>query len=234
VRVDLARAETLARSGADDPFHYGFGFFHHNDAQTQRRYERYLDGIAAALDALARERACFPIVIGMDRIDRQACADLRARLERPAPSFLSGEVPPGEIVALLRACGTLVTSRFHAAVTALPAGVAVVALSMDERLANLLEDSAQSERLIASDDPELGTRLLHALRAIPARRDAIRALARRTTARELLRIGEMGIRLCDELCARLPGFAPPDRPRTARAYLPALAPELDAILTEVA
>lgn len=225
--LDLKRV-----AAAEDPRHYGGGFFHRDDEEARAAFTRYLDGIATAVTALRRETGIFPIIVGMERIDREACAALAERLGSGVPVFLSGSRTPGELVALLRRCGRLVSSRFHAVVTAMPAGVPAVALSMDERLGRLLGEGADAGgRLIATDDPLLAERLLAALRAIPAEREAHAAQARAVTAAAVRTMGAMGIRLLDHLRGHLPDLPVPDRPRRWDTHLPPLPRLIRAILS---
>ncbi len=231
-RLDLARGAELERTGNTDPLHYGASFFMSDSVAIRDAYARYVDALVGAIETARCARPISPVVIGMMPIDRRACEDVAARLH--APVFMSGELRPDEIVALLRRCDTLVSSRYHAVVTALPAGIAAVAVSMDERLPNLMTGDEYAGRVIEASDPHLRARLTAALAAIPERRAAIAAAARRTTFEGLRAMGTMGMQLCDELQRTLPEFVPPERPRCWEAHLPPLSDELEAILAESA
>ena len=76
----------------------------------------------------------------MERLDEGPCADLAARLGRPCAMFLSGSTPANVMAGILHRLDALVTSRYHAAVLGMQAGVPFVAVSMDERLDGIAKE----------------------------------------------------------------------------------------------
>ena len=96
---------------------------------------------------------CFPVLIGMERLDEPAVYALADRLDRPGAVFLSGEYSAGFITGILRRLSALVTSRYHAAVLSMETGCPIVAVSMDERLDGIMRElSLDGEYLFFTTD----------------------------------------------------------------------------------
>ncbi len=232
VRFDFAKLQALQQTGAFAEWHYGAGLFHNDSADGLAAYNRYLDALAAAVSDYCRERGALPVIVGMDRVDRPACTALAGRLAGGAPVLASGDRTAGELVAVLRRSSLLVSSRFHGIVTAMPAGVPAVGVSLDERIGTLLGDAADRDRVIPADAPDLADRLTTAMRAADAEREAIAARNRQITAREVKAMGAMGETLLAELRRVLPALPVPDRPAGWAHHLPPLPPLIAAILSD--
>lgn len=230
VRPDPQRAQELAEHGLHAADHYGGGLFHRRDATTDAQVATYLEALAEAVEA-ARARGAFVALLGMERLDRDICERLAARIGG-APLLLSAEEPAELLASVLREATLLISSRFHAVVLALPAGVPALGVSLDERIANLLRDQGHPELLHGVSDPDLGPRLVEGLERVLADRPRYAAAARRFAADQLRRLGWMGLGLTDELRRVYPELPLPERPRTWAAHLPPLAPELERLLEE--
>ncbi len=75
-----------------------------------------------------------------------------------------------EMVSILRACDRMLSSRYHAIVTSMPAGVPSAGVTMDERIRNLMRERGHEHLLMRVDDPGLdGSRSSRALRALDRR-----------------------------------------------------------------
>jgi polysaccharide pyruvyl transferase WcaK-like protein len=227
-RLDPQKAREMEATGAHSEAHYGSGVFHTDTAESRALYARYLDGIAGAVTAFAQGARFFPVIVGMERLDQRACRDLAGRLGGKVPIFAAQDHHPRELVALLRLCRVLISSRFHALVTAMPGGVA--GISMDERIRNLFDESGQGERAFRADDPELGPKVLELLERQAEWHDEAAAAAERTTAREIRRMGQMGIAFADELRRHHPDLPLPERPRSWDSHLPSLPPLIEDLL----
>lgn len=230
-RIDPAKAQAMAQTGAHADYHVGSGVFHNDAPESQAAYARYLDAIAAAVNTCARDRRYFPVIFGMERLDERACNDLARRLDATPPLFTAQAHHPREMVALLRLSHVLISSRFHAIVTAMPGGIASIGLTMDERIRNLFDESGQGDRALHADEADLAHKLLHLLQSTADWRDEAIEAARRTTAREVRRMGEMGIVFADALRRHHPDLPLPAHARTWDAHLPPLPPLIDDTLT---
>ncbi|MGE0708734.1 MAG: polysaccharide pyruvyl transferase family protein [Planctomycetota bacterium] len=233
VRPEPARLLTDALRGRRHEDHYRSLYYHSYDARDRERQERYLDGLAAGALAFAREQGAAIAVVGMERLDRAACEGLRARLG-PGPCLVSDEHDMFALVSALRCARWLVSSRYHAMVCSMPAGVASLGVSMDERILNLCDQRGQPELCLEVQDAELGDRVHEGLRTLERERERVVAGIRRCVVAELRAMGEMGIVFEERLLRRYPALAAEPRwrggPRSWERYLPPLAPALEALL----
>jgi polysaccharide pyruvyl transferase WcaK-like protein len=220
IRPDPRLAQRMRQTGAGKDLFYGLGFmFHTRTAESERKYQRYLDQLALAVRHLAREGEMFPILIGMDRADETACGDLSARLGGGIVTFLGYRHAAADVIAILRRSRLLLSARFHALVGAMPAAVASLGIAMDERVRNLLRDD-DGARVVSADDPELGSRLIEAAHRLDPGR--VRACARATVGSAVEGMGQMGMAFVDEVSRVLPDFPLRDRGRGWQAHLPPL------------
>jgi len=229
VQPEPARALREVLLGRRGETHYRSLYYHRYDERDRERQERYLDAFAEGVGTFARERGACPVVVGMERLDRTACEGLRARLG-PGPLLVSDTVDMDRLVAVLRRASWVVSSRYHAMVCSMPAGVPSLGVTMDERIRNLCAQRGQPELSVEVDDPELGERITEGLRAGEARREEVSAGILACVAREVRAQGRMGIVFEDRLVQRYPDFERRDVPRTWEHYLPSLAPATRALL----
>ncbi|MCD8300109.1 MAG: polysaccharide pyruvyl transferase family protein [Clostridiales bacterium] len=135
-------------------------YFFSSSGQREQQFEAYLDAIARSVNEFTAKRPCHLVILGMERLDRDACSRLEAKLNRPAAVFLSSEHDGYEMAALLRQLSLLVTSRYHAAVLSAEAGVPCAAISMDERLDNIMQEMGMDTcQLMHADDGNLSGEL---------------------------------------------------------------------------
>ncbi len=233
-RIDPVKAREMEETGAHAELHYGAGVFHHDSPESRAKYRAYIDAIAGAVAADARGRDVFPVIFGMERLDERACGHvaeaLEAKLGRKVPLFAVQERHPRDMVALLRLCRVLISSRFHALVTSMPGAVAGIGLSMDERIRNLFDESGQGQRAFQADEADLEAKILALLDSEAEWHEAASVASERTAAREIRRMGEMGLAFADELRRHHPDLPLPVRPRRWDSHLPALPPLIEDLL----
>ncbi len=228
VRPDLGKAAQHALFGAHDHDHYASVYFHRGGRDVAEAQEAYLRGLAAGVRAFADQHDVFIALVAMEQLDRRACEQLAPELEG-APVFASDTLDMFDLVSVLRQASYLVSSRYHALVTAMPAGVPGVGVTMDERIANLLDDVGAPGLCVRVDDEDLGVRVRDGLLWIAAHREAHRRTLLRTVANNLVRMGRMGQLLSDHVRDRLPGFPLPEgrgRAFDPWDHLPPLPPDL--------
>jgi polysaccharide pyruvyl transferase WcaK-like protein len=226
VRADPQKAVALQKSGRFGDLHYGAVFFHASSPEIDRKYALYLEQLAAAAKALGRD--AFLVLVGMERVDERACADLSELLGRQVPTLMGYRYPVREVAAVLRRADLLISSRFHALIGAMPAGVPSIGIAMDERIRNLLADSGETERLFHADDPELGAKLVAAAARLDP--DHVRQVSRATVAAALEGMGRMGLAFAEELGRVYPDMALPSRPRDWQSHLAPLPPSIESFL----
>ena len=168
-----------------------------SDSPTRRaNQERYLAQMAAGVKGFLEKHAYFPVLIGMERLDEKPCRDLREKLGVPCAMFLSGDREAAVMTGVLRRLSALVTSRYHAAVLSMEAACPVVAVSMDERLDNIMQElSFDRTELLHVWDEDLGARLTRALEDACAHADEIHRHIRHQTEIYREKLDRMGVYL---------------------------------------
>lgn len=163
VKADLKKGAERLALGLHKGAHYKSVYFHHAGADVDARQDAYLQALADATTRACRARDAFVILVGMEQLDRRACEALNAKLGGAAPLFVSDEHDMYALVSVIRQASALVSSRYHAIVTTMPALVPSVGVTMDERIRNLMADRAQPELALEVDDPLLADHLHDAL-----------------------------------------------------------------------
>ena len=222
VKPDVVKALAHRFGGQYKTEHYKSIYFHESSEESAQKYDAYISGLAEAMTAFMRERSIFPILVGMEQLDRRACDHLADRLPHRPPMFVSDEFQMYDLVSILRCCSMMVASRFHAIVTSMPGQVASAGVTMDERIRNLLTDRGHPDLIFEVDEENLGEKLLHPLRRLDREHDAIAADIGRAVPRQLQLMGQMGLDFVDEVARVYPEFPRRDVPRTWLHHLPPL------------
>jgi polysaccharide pyruvyl transferase WcaK-like protein len=236
VRPEPGRALVQRMTGSESDTHYRSLYYHSYDEADRGKFLRYLEALAGAIARFAKERDVFVGVVGMERLDAEACARLSELLADQLPSqgappcFVSDAHDMYELVSLLRQSRYLVTSRYHAMVCSMPAGVPSLGVSMDERIQNLMADRDQSDLCFSTGDPALEERVFEGLRVLDRNGDESTQRIRASLPVHLEAMGRMGISFEDRLLERYPEFPKRDAPRRWSAYLPPLPRALSETL----
>jgi polysaccharide pyruvyl transferase WcaK-like protein len=225
VKASLAKLAAHAALGAYKSSHYRSVYFHAAGAAADAAFERYISAIARAVEAFRQRYGAFVILVAMERLDARACAALAPRIGG-APIFASDRYDMYELVSVLRACDWMVSSRYHAIVTSMPALVPSAGITMDERIRNLMQERGHQHLLMSVDDPDLESRLLAALEALRSDAEAIRGALARTVVDNLKRMARMGVYLERNVHELYPEFPISSGVRSWEEYLPPLAPSL--------
>lgn len=225
--VDFERAAELSRDGRHRDQHYDGVLFHAAPAGAEEAFAHYLQEMDAVVQGL-RQRGYFPVLVGMEKLDARAVDRLNARLQAPLPTFVSGRQDAETIVSVLHQAHQVVTSRFHACVLSLNAGVRTVGIALDERIRNLYHENGMADWFVRCDDACLSARILAAVDDQQA--SAVQGCLDRLLAGQLRLMGEMGWQLHDLVCQAMPGFPPSSLPRDWRYALPPLEADMAARL----
>ena len=102
-------------------------------------YEKYLSAMADGRAGYRKSRTVFPVLVAMEMLDRDACERVAQKIGG-APIFASDKFNMYELVSILRACDRMLSSRYHAIVTSMPAGIPSAGVTMDERIRNLMRE----------------------------------------------------------------------------------------------
>lgn len=174
-------------------YHSKKWYFYSWSAERKRLYQNYLQAIADAVNDERIQTNFFPVIIGMEALDRQACDDFNQLLAIKAPLFVSSQYDGYQITGLLRSLSFLITSRYHAGVLSMETFVPAIAVSMDERLENIFSElSLKEEYLLKVDDEELNEKLPEALAKLIANRDGIALTIKQKLPDYYRKMNEMG------------------------------------------
>jgi polysaccharide pyruvyl transferase WcaK-like protein len=135
-----------------------------------------------------------------------------------------------EMVSILRQCDRMLSSRFHAIVTSMPAGVPSAGVTMDERIGNLMRERGHGHLLMKVDEPDLADKIVAALHALDAEADEIREACGRIVARNLQMMARMGVYFEEQVSRQYPEFPLRRGVLSWEDYLPPLSGELRRLL----
>ncbi|MGH9650444.1 MAG: polysaccharide pyruvyl transferase family protein, partial [Terriglobales bacterium] len=150
VKASVARYMARTVTGAFKDSHYRTVYFHNSGPEVDAAYRRYLGAIAGAVERFRKEHGVFVLLVAMERLDARACRAL-ADLLPGTPVVTSDEYDMYELVSILRACDLMVSSRYHAIVTSMPALVPSAGITMDERIRNLMREREHEHLLMEVD-----------------------------------------------------------------------------------
>lgn len=230
VRADPERYRAFLQDGSHAENHYGFFYFHAESEEISRKFEAYIQSICQAVESWGRQKNAHVVLIGMDRIDQAAVKALSAQLTCPHSVFTSPEFSPGQIVSLLRLSDVLISSRFHAIVCSMPAGVPCIGLAYDERVPNVIADSGYPELAISVKQGVTQEAISGALEAAWNCRREVTENLQVVTAQQLIDLGRMGRSLCALIQKRYPHLPCNVDSADPVDYLPPLSPELQRLL----
>jgi polysaccharide pyruvyl transferase WcaK-like protein len=212
-------------------YHYEkYYFFSHSD-EREELFNNYLSSIARAVDEFAERHNTHVIIFGMEALDYDACTTLQKILRTPAYFFSSIHYDGYQLTALLRKLSMLVTSRYHARVLSMPRGVPSIAVSMDERLYNLMIESGHLEDYYFEvDDRDLEEKLIAAMEKIWENRESVSQEILRAIPMYLKKMAGMGATFRNFVKENFPLFPLPPEPENWTGYLPPLYPELSKVI----
>lgn len=216
--------------------HYKSIYFHAAGDEIEAKQERYLDALFASLAHARHTHGAFVVMVGMEALDRKAAEALAKRFpegDRP-PLFISDEYEHKTLVSILRQASALVSSRYHAIVTSMPAGIPAVGVTMDERIENLMTDAGLPELSLKVGADNLTPALIAAVDRLLTHPLPVRDALQRDVARQLHLMGTMGQTFIEAVRERHPAL--PIREGLGKdgdpmAHLPPLNAELQALVS---
>jgi polysaccharide pyruvyl transferase WcaK-like protein len=215
--------------GAYKKSYYRTIYFHRSGREVDAAYEKYLTAMAHGVAAYRQTRDVFPVMIGMEKLDRDACERVASKIGG-APVLASDQFNMYELVSILRTCDRVLSSRFHAIVTSMPAGVPSAGVTMDERIRNLMHQRGHQHLLMNVDEPDLADKIVTALRALDSEADEIRESMAAVVASNLRLMARMGVYFEEHVARRYPEFPIRSGLLNWEDYLPPLSPLLCKLL----
>lgn len=232
--VKASVSKSFARMfGAYRDSHYARIFFFQSGPEIQRRFSNYILSLARAVDRFRKKTPVFPVLVASEQLDNPAISALAEKLGG-VPAFSSTDFNMYQLVSILRCADLMVSSRYHAIVTTMPAGVPSIGVSMDERIANLMHDRGHEDLLIQVDDPHLTDNLLAAMGSLWENRDSVAEQTRRSVVKQLRLMSDMGRQVERYVCHRFPELEPSFDRSSWLDFLPTLDGQLDALVAEYA
>jgi polysaccharide pyruvyl transferase WcaK-like protein len=231
VSASLAKWAAHSVAGAYAKSYYRTIYFHRSGSEVDSSYETYLSAMAAGVERYRKSRRVFPVMIGMEMLDGDACERVAEKLGG-VPVFSSEKYDMYQLVSILRAADRILSSRYHAIVTSMPAGIPSAGVTMDERIRNLMRERGHEHLLMRVDEPDLADKIAAALGTLDAEADEIRDAMPRTVARNLQLMARMGVYV-EELVARhFPEFPVRQGVLSWEDYLPPLSAGLCRLVEE--
>ena len=200
-------------------------YFHHDSRKARAAFQRYITAWCRSIQTFRQQHRVFPILIGMEALDRPAC-ELISQGLGSVPVFVSDKFNMYELVSILRQCHLLLSSRYHGVVTSMPAGVASAGVTMDERLRNLMRERGHSELLVEADDPDLEPKLEILLSLLLTQSEEISSSLGGTVVRNLKTMARMGVYLQQQVVECYPEFPIRSSHLSWEDYLPTLSQNL--------
>jgi polysaccharide pyruvyl transferase WcaK-like protein len=229
VSPSIVKWLAYSAAGAYKTSHYRTMYFHRSGRDVDAAYQKYLSAMASGVQRFRETRKVFPVLVAMEMLDRDACERIAEKLGG-APIFSSDRLNMYQIVSILRASHRMLSSRYHAMVTSMPAGVPSAGVTMDERIRNLMRERRHEHLFTSVDDPDLTDRIVSALSALEKQEDEIRDAMAKTVARNLQTMARMGIYLEEQVARRYPEFPVRSGVLGWEEYLPPLSPLLKDLL----
>jgi polysaccharide pyruvyl transferase WcaK-like protein len=225
VEASLVKYMARATTGAYKDSQYRTVYFFQSGAEVDRKYAQYISAFTQATQAFLQRHRVFPILVGMERLDADACRKIAEQIPG-TPVFTSDDYDMFQLVSILRACSYMVSSRYHGIVTCMPSLVASAGISMDERITNLMRERGHQHLLVNVDDPDLEPKLLQAMEALVREADSVRDGIGRTVVRNLREMARMGTFLENAVHRQYPDFPIRSGVLSWEDYLPPLSENL--------
>jgi polysaccharide pyruvyl transferase WcaK-like protein len=229
VKASLAKWMAHSIAGAYKDSYYRTIYFHRSGREVDAAYEKYLAAMAGGVARYKESRAVFSVLVAMEMLDRDACQRMGEKLGG-APVFASDRYNMYEIVSILRSCDRMLSSRYHAIVTSMPAGVPSAGVTMDERISNLMRERGHGHLLSRVDDPDLEDKIVASPQILDSQTEEIRDAIGETVARNLQLMARMGMYFEEQVARRYLGFPIRSGVLGWQDYLPPLSPNLHKLV----
>jgi polysaccharide pyruvyl transferase WcaK-like protein len=156
--VDFSLFPAVVRPWGPRELCYKWPYYFSSSPERTRSSEILTRGYASLSDHVVESTGKAVALVCMEQLD-EALAErvlLRMRHSGSARVFSARQYDTSQMTCLLRGLDLLVTSRYHAAVLSLAAGVPQVAVHHDTRLATIYEDLGLKEKWFRDPGPVEG------------------------------------------------------------------------------
>ncbi len=229
VRPDIRRF--LSGDAKKRPeYHYDKWYFMADSESRRRKFQTYISSIAQAVNRFSKDKQCKVAIFGMEALDLYPCEEFSKLLQPDCHVFSSRDYDTYQITAMLRSLTLLITSRYHAQVLSMPAGVPTIAISMDERLHNLMEEiNCLDDYYLKTDDENLEEKLLNAMQTA-CTDTTVRGKILKSIPNYLQQMAQMGTDFRTIIRDQFPLFPLPKEPYNLKECLPPLNEEIQDLI----
>jgi polysaccharide pyruvyl transferase WcaK-like protein len=204
VFTDVRRAFEDDAAGAQSPLRHGPYTFHSWDDTRAAHFAEYKRGFAAIAHGL-QKRGYSPVLVAMERLDREACQEIAALLPCGVPIVARGDQTLDAVAATLEGAACVVTTRYHASLLAIANATPVIGVSMDSRINNLFRENALADWIVSCDMPAFEHAVLERIDAgTSTDLDRLREKYTSISQRERRTLATMGTRLVARIHAASP------------------------------
>ncbi len=229
VKPSVPKYVTRTLTGAYKQSHYRTIYFHKSGRDVDAQYNKYIAAMSEGVDAFRKRHPVFPILVGMERLDGRACHAMAERLPG-VPVFTSDEYNMYQMVSVLRCGSLMLSSRFHAIVTSMPALVPSAGVTMDERIHNLMHERGHDNLVFKVDEEGLAEKITGALETLWNDADGLREGIGRSVVRNLKLMARMGVYFERYVHEIYPEFSIRSGVHSWEEYLPPLDPTLQKLV----
>ena len=203
-------------------------YFHKAGRKVDTAFTTYLHALAKALNSFMNEHDVFPIIVGMEALDKEACMRL-SKMVGNAPTYISDEYDMFELVSILRNSNLLVSSRFHAIVNTMPALVPAVGVTMDERIRNIMNEGELKNLYAEVTDPDLAITLHNKMNHAWNNKTTLNTAIGKTVVSNIKTMADMGKIFEEYVLKKYPDFPMPEK-KGWFDYLPPLSKEVHDLI----
>ncbi|HEX5902572.1 MAG TPA: polysaccharide pyruvyl transferase family protein [Actinomycetota bacterium] len=168
--VDFFRWPVVIRPWGRSEDRYRWPYFFSTSPARRRRSTDLAASYACLADRVIERHDRSVALVCMEELDEPVARAIHHEMEHPerAKVFSSREQDASRMTALLQSLGVLVTSRYHASVLSLAAGVPQVAVGHDLRLRTLYEELGlePTHFFAPDDDPAVFARVAETVEAL--------------------------------------------------------------------
>ena len=206
-------------------------FYFFTASERNGKYPTYINGIADSVNKFSAERDVHVVVVGMDATDYDACRDLSGKIKGKPYIFSSRFYDGYQITGVLHSLSMLLTSRYHARVLSMTGGVPSIAISLDERLYNILDECGHlDDYYLATDEKELGRKLPPMMEKLWENREKVGGEIRECLPGYWKQMAQMGKFFRGYVEKSFPGIDLAREPADWLGYIPELDDDYKAIL----
>lgn len=141
---------------------YRWPYYFSRSPERRAKSEELASNLAKEADRLVEQHGYRVALIAMESVDRRLADSVAGHMRNRGMGrvFSSDEYDAGQMTRLLRDLDILVTSRYHASVLSMRAGVPQTAVGHDLRLRDIYQESGLLEEFfIPADAPDLFSKL---------------------------------------------------------------------------